>query len=376
MTAIINTINYPLKYINSKLKRKIVVAPPDEDDEEDDEDGEYEAVCVRSDGVQERGAGNVKLKRKIVVEPPDEDDEEDDSDDSELQYAKDGLTIVFNAFGINPESLIEDIVRDPYNFKNDQRPIVKDLCSAVINRDKFDKEVVTQKATESLNHLKEYFDQRIDVISNKTNTMLRHLVTVSDQRDMLAMVTCCTRSYHKAHTKFINSLRDVVQKDVQTLGDPHDNCSNLCSPYDVILMRIHSSKSKTITPEILKEVSRIDNYSMYTNTYANLDCLRRLIYNYPPAWGMFPDKLPSRFRDEGIRELKEQMLQDYKEYNDPLDITDKSKGFTGYCFEVYPKVVEDSFYFNGDYIKDGAKAYVRLVNDWKNLTDDERNKWY
>jgi hypothetical protein len=46
-------MTYAFKYINSKWKPTRGVAPPEED-------GKYEAVCVRSDGVRERGTVKVK----------------------------------------------------------------------------------------------------------------------------------------------------------------------------------------------------------------------------------------------------------------------------------------------------------------------------
>jgi hypothetical protein len=288
-----------------------------------------------------------------------------------LELAKDTLKTAFNAFGMDPEPLIEDVIRDPYSFRHDKRPIVKALYTALLKETSYRKGVATMQATASLEMLKEYFDDSVEALMTKATSMFRR---VSEDRDIPLMRELCEKSYIKGYTAFILSAESAL-KDRKP--DPMPIPMDLNSTYETLLQSVLGviSSKRTSNP------GHINMLECHINRATTLDNLRWIISGQPEAWNSLNTdplkfKLPSKFRDAGIAALQEYMLTTYMTDIGNYSTADETKGFRGYCFKEYSRIVREGFYFNGDPLKNSVASYLKFVNDWKDLTDDEKDEYY
>lgn len=86
-----------------------------------------------------------------------------------IRSAEAALCLVFTGIGYDPTSLLNDVRKNPSEFADDKRPVVRDFCEAIKAYNRAEIAVTYYTATTSLKNLREYVDHRIENLDRFEN---------------------------------------------------------------------------------------------------------------------------------------------------------------------------------------------------------------
>ena len=291
-----------------------------------------------------------------------------------IEIAERNLREAFEAFGIDPEDLVQKILEDPIALPlaSDPRPIVRALCNAVEADMKHKSEAVSRDALVSLEHLKDYVDQHLDQILTDAREMRE---CIRDDRDVSALRTYCIEGYKEGHDKFFNSvwnsMNEVAQQNQRALPS---YLSSWLGAYGFEDMK--------------NEVLHYYTNTAHASTKAHASVLAATTWdellvaciNGPDDFISGPQMRVSL--DEG-RKLGGDFLREYlcrrcKEEIEDVSLDGRRSRFSNYCLTTYPLVVEEQlFTLPGRRDKETLSrvAFKEVVDRWRALSTVERNEF-
>ncbi len=299
-----------------------------------------------------------------------------------IQSVRERLRETFEQVGIDPEPIIEEVLKDPYAFEADPRPIVRELSTTKIRTDEMENQAITDEATSSLESLKMYVDQRIEQLHTLMRAAAEDIVT---DRDAPFMYALCMAAYERGFSEFSRTAREwvgpggskylesfipffrvslKVGKDMVGKGKiAHSGRGYHELHYPALAEIIHRFGLQTP-----KELAKIEAASTREEFIFAVFMARHTTL---PSNILEP--VLGNSRACGMQKLRECLNGEYEDQVRVFCLNNTTGRFASYCLENYPRVVEENFCFNGDVGDEPRAAYKQLVDDWRALSPEEKN---
>ena len=90
-------------------------------------------------------------------------------EENNIRNTEAALRLAFAGLGCDPTSLLNDVRKNPFEFTDDKRPVVRDFCEAIQAYNRAKIAAIHYTSTSSLKNLREYVDHRIENLARFEN---------------------------------------------------------------------------------------------------------------------------------------------------------------------------------------------------------------